>query len=436
MFIARCKSMGHLVVAYLAAWWYGRPSRKLIVVGVTGTKGKSTTSRYIASVLEAGGFKVGLLSTVEFQIADRRVLNDRKMTMLGRGEIQRLLRAMVTAGCTYAVIETSSEGILQHRHTGIEYDIAVFTNLGTEHQERHGGYQNLRADKGKMFAAITKHTPKIIHGKRVQSAIIVNSDDKEADFFLRYSAAGHSAYGITTNPNQVTVPYIQALQVESYGAAASFKVGGTAYHLAQPGIFNVYNALAAVVVGTLQGISPAAIARGLSSVTNVPGRIEFIKEGQPFDVVVDYAHEPLSYQALFSTLRSLVQPKGGRVIALIGSDGGGRDVGKRQKMGQIAGQLCDLVIVTDVNCYDEDPYTIAQMLAAGARVAGKQDSRDLFIEVDRRKAIELGCSMARAGDVVAITAKGTEPVLCVKNGVKLPWDDREVAREVLHSLPR
>ncbi|MCX6780112.1 MAG: Mur ligase family protein, partial [Candidatus Magasanikbacteria bacterium] len=151
MWKQRLKNLKHFLVAFCAYWYYGRPARKLIVVGVTGTKGKSTTSRFVASALQSGGHKVGLLSTVEFQVGEKRWLNNKKMTMLGLGQIQKMLRDMVAAGCEYAVIETSSEGILQYRHFGLHYDICVFTNLGQEHSERHGGFENLRADKGKLF---------------------------------------------------------------------------------------------------------------------------------------------------------------------------------------------------------------------------------------------------------------------------------------------
>src|SRR3989339_616452 len=152
------KKIIHFLLAWFAYWFYGRPSRKLLVIGVTGTKGKSTTCRLIASVLEAGGHKIGMLSTVEFQIGEKRWLNNKKMTMLGRGQIQKMLREMVKAGCKYAVVETSSEGILQYRHVGLNYDIAVFTNLGTEHSERHGGFENLKRDKGKIFAGLANTT--------------------------------------------------------------------------------------------------------------------------------------------------------------------------------------------------------------------------------------------------------------------------------------
>lgn len=161
--------------------------------------------------------------------------------------------------------------------------------------------------------------------------------------------------------------------------------------------------------------------------------MEFIDEGQPFQVIVDYAHEPMSLTELFTAVRKML-PGNGRSITLVGSDGGGRDKGKRVKMGEIAGQLCDVVVITDVNCFDEDPMAIAEMLAAGARAAGKKDGENLFIEVDRRQAIELAVKMAQVGDIITITAKGTEPCICAAGGQKILWDDREVVRKVIRTL--
>lgn len=429
--IARLKKIAHFLLAHGAYWYYGRPARALIVVGVTGTKGKSSTCRYIASALEAGGFKVGLLSTAEFQIGEKRWLNDKKMTMLGRGQIQRMLRDMVRAGCRYAVVETSSEGILQYRHVGLNYDIAVFTNLGTEHSERHGGFENLRRDKGKMFAALAEHPPKMLSGTKVPRVIVVNADDAQAHFYLQYTSDLLYTYTMHEGVQFAGSESLAAAQVRAEAGGMSWKVGGSSFHVPQPGVFNVYNALAAIAVAKSQGVSDDKIGLGLQNVVGIPGRMEYIREGQPFQVVVDYAHESLSYRALFETLREMAAQTHGRIIAIIGSDGGGRDIRKRPEMGAVAGRLCDVVVVTDVNCFDEDPRAIAEMLATGARAEGKEDGKDLFIEVDRRKAIELAFSMAKEHDVVAITAKGTEPVICVANGEKIPWDDRAVAREFL-----
>lgn len=429
------KSFVHWLLAWAAYWYYGRPGRKLIVIGVTGTKGKSTTCRLIASVLEAGGYTVGLLSTVEFQIGAKRWLNLKKMTMLGRGQIQKMLRAMVRAGCQYAVVETSSEGILQYRHAGLAYDIAVFTNLGSEHSERHGGFENLRRDKGKLFAAL-EAPRKHLFDRNVPKVIVLNADDAEAPFYRSYPADTYWAYGLKHIPLELPIERVDGRISQLTDTGTIFSANEDEYQLNIIGDFNVSNALAAIAVGFSQGITADQIRRGLLLVSAVPGRMEFIEAGQSFKAVVDYAHEPLSYTALFSTLRHSVAAERGKIIAVIGSDGGGRDVGKRSEMGEIAGRLADYVIVSDVNCFDEDPREIAEMLARGARRAGKKDTVNLFVIVDRRDGIRKAVSLAEPGDVVAVTAKGTEPWIAGAGGEKIPWDDRRVVREEIQKLLR
>lgn len=432
--LQKCKKVLHFLLAYGAYLAYGRPSRKLIVIGVTGTKGKSTTCRLIASVLEAGGHKVGLLSTVEFQIGEQRWLNDKKMTMLGRGQIQHMLQKMVKAGCEYAVVETSSEGILQYRHIGLNYDVAVFTNLGTEHSERHGGFENLKKAKGRLFAALNKRR-KVRNGQKIAKVIVANNDDPHVNYFASFSAHKKIIFGLHPINNQTISDYlaVQGTIQEVKADGTFFNVGVTNYHLRIIGEFNVYNALAAIGVGISQGITEKDIIQGLNAVEQVPGRMEFVEAGQPFKVLVDYAHEPLSLAALFTTLRTLVGPEH-KVIGVIGSDGGGRDVQKRPRMGEVAGNLCDYVVITDVNPHDDNPSEIIEMLAIGSRNAGKKDGVDLFTEIDRRAGIKKALSLARPGDAVAITAKGTEPCIVVANDHKIPWDDRQVAKELLREL--
>lgn len=434
------KKIYHFLIAYASYWYYGRPSRQLIVIGVTGTKGKSTTCRLIASVLEAGGYQVGMFSTVEFQVGQKRWPNVKKMTMLGRGLIQKMFKDMVKAGCQYAVVETSSEGIMQFRHVGLNYDIVIFTNLGSEHSERHGGFENLKRDKGKIFAGLAREKHKVIMGQKILKVIIANLDDVVVDYYLGFSA--DKKYGYTLKDTkllryfEIETLNTQILRSDEHGV--EFMADEKKYVIDLIGSFNVYNAMAAVCVGKSQKVADDKIAAGLRTVNLVEGRIEFIDQGQDFKVVVDYAHEPISLTELFKTLREVfINPyknEQRRLIGVVGSDGGGRDQGKREKMGELAGQLCELVMITDVNCFDEDPKVIAEMLAKGARQAGKIDGRDLFIEVDRRLGIKQAISLAKTGDVVVLTAKGTEPFMVVAGGRKIPWDDREVARQALRAL--
>lgn len=419
----------HYLLSVFFYWYFGRPGKKMIVIGVTGTKGKSTSCRFIASVLEQSGQKVGIMSTVEFQDGNKRWLNDKKMTMLGRGEIHKMMKSMLQNGCRYAVIETSSEGILQYRHFGLHYDICVFTNLGTEHQERHGGFENLRADKGKIFAGLNRDKRKIVGGKKIEKTIIVNTDDENAKYFLQFKADNKIGFGYKDQYLLEKEKFVCARLISSDNHKTIFEVDNFSYTLNLAGAFNVYNALSAIAIGRVFQISEDKISAGIASVKKVEGRMEFVDEGQDFKVVVDYAHESMSLTALFETLRGIV--KDNKVIGVIGSDGGGRDKGKREKMGEIAGRLCDIVVITDVNCFDEDPKEIAEMIAVGARKAGKKEGIDLFIEVDRFEGIKKAIHLAHPGDAVAITAKGTEPCIVVSSGKKIPWSDVQTVRIIL-----
>ncbi len=423
----------HLFIAWAAYLWYGRPARDLIVVGVTGTKGKTTTCRLIASVLEQSGHKVGVLSTVEFQVGEKRWLNDKKMTMLGKGKIQRMLKDMVKAGCRYAVVETSSEGILQYRHYGLLYDIVVFTNLGTEHSERHGGFENLKRDKGKIFADLMKTKNKVFGEWPVPKVIVANIDDQNAGYYLQFRADKKYSFSFKSPNTESQIPNIAGSILSSDEQGLDFEADNFKFRLNILGEFNIYNALAAIAVGKSQNIAKEKIAAGIASVKLVEGRMELVDMGQDFKVIVDYAHEPMSLTELFQSLRHLID-SGRKIISVIGSDGGGRDKSKRAKMGEIAGLLTDYVVITDVNCYDEDPGEIAEMLAKGAREAGKKNNVDLFVQVDRREGIAKAISLAVAGDVVVITAKGTEPYIAVYGGEKIPWDDRKVAKQILRDM--
>lgn len=423
------KKIYHYLIPFIAHWYYGRPSKKLIVIGVTGTKGKSTTCHFIHSIFQASGYKSCLMTTVEYRIGDKIFENKNKMTMLGRGKIHKFLRKAVQSSCRYAVIETSSEGILQFRHLCLNYDVAVFTNLGTEHSERHGGSENLKKDKGKLFANLKNN--KKIFGKKIKKIIIVNGDDKYANYYLNFKADEKIVYGIDKK-NGID---IIGTDIKHQNEGMKFLVNNFKFVINLLGRFNVYNALAAIAVGQSQKIKKQQIKQGLINVKKVLGRMEFIEEGQDFDVIVDYAHEPLSYTALFNELREMLNNddrKKNKIISVIGSDGGGRDKLKRRKMGQIAGELTDVVVITDVNCFDENPKEIVEMLAIGSRETGKQDNKNLFIEINRKKAIELACKQAQTGDIVVITAKGNEPYMVGANGKKISWDDCEITRKILN----
>ncbi|MEY4744452.1 MAG: hypothetical protein RL272_397 [Candidatus Parcubacteria bacterium] len=426
----------HRSLASLASARYGNPSSKMIVIGVTGTNGKSTTSNMIARVLEGAGFRVGLATTCNFRVAGKEWLNDTKMTMLGRFRLQKLLADMVKAGCEYAVIETSSEGIAQYRHAGINYDAAVFTNLTPEHIESHGGFENYKAAKGKLFEKLSKDPRKIIGGRKVPKTIVANLDSPHAGFFLGFGA--NKKYGFAVerkgetreSPKLVEWPVavVKALGVSLDADGSQFTVRDVPFRLKMLGMINVENAMAAIALGLSQGLDLQIMAKSLEGLGSVPGRQELVDLGQDFTAMVDYSHEPESFKRLYEIIAAY--PKR-RVIHVIGSAGGGRDKARRTVLGALAAKHADLVVVTNEDPYDEDPQAIIDAVARGARDAGKKDGIDLFVVPDRRDALEKAVNMAARGDLVIATGKGAEQWICVADGKKVPWDERVEMRRAI-----
>lgn len=414
----------HKTLALVANVVYGFPSNKMVVIGVTGTNGKSTTVHLIAQMFEGAGFKVGSASTVGFKIADKEWLNKKKMTMLGRFALQKMLRQMVRAGCKYAVIETSSQGIEQSRHLGVNYDVALFTNLTPEHIEAHGGFENYKKAKGKFFRHLTAKPRKVIDGKEVPKVSIVNFDDEHAKYFSDFPADKKFGYGIKKQAE------LSAKNIESESGGSRFTVNGVNFEIGLSGHFNIYNTLAAAAVGLSQGLDLNKISETLQKVRGVPGRMEFINEGQDFKVLVDYAPEPASMTKLYETVRSShFTANGGKIIHVLGSAGGGRDKSRRPVLGRLAAENANYVIITNEDPYDEDPTEIINQVAAGA--IGKVENENLFKILDRGEAIAKAIDLAHDGDLVIITGKGSEQAICVANNKKIPWDDREKVREIL-----
>lgn len=413
----------HLALAHLAAFVYGYPSKKLIVIGVTGTNGKTTTSYYLAKVLEAAGDASGLTTTAVLKVGDEEWLNATKMTMPGRFWLQRMLRRMVREGCKYAVIETSSQGLIQHRHVGIRYDAAVFTNLTPEHIEAHGGFENYKKAKRILFEHVASQAPKKIDGKAVKPFFVLNADDHAAEY---YAEAAHLAdvlwYGIDSDKG------LRAERLKLGDRGVRFSAGGAEVCLNQPGEFNVYNALAALSAAMRLGVPPEKAAASLGEIARVPGRVERVEAGQDWTVIVDYAPEPESFKQLYEALSFVPRKK---TIHVLGSCGGGRDVGRRAVLGRLAAEKADIVIVTNEDPYDDDPQEIVDQVAGGALEGGKTKDLNLFTILDRKEAIRKAMSLAAPGDLVVLTGKGCEPWICVAGGKKLPWDEVEAAKEAI-----
>ena len=453
----------HFLLAALAAVCYGGPSNKLIVVGVTGTTGKTTSVYLIARLLQSAGFKVGFTSTAMYSDGRNEYLNDKKMTMAGRFFTQKILKRMVKNKCQYALIETTSQGIEQFRHKFINYDLLIFTGLYPEHIEAHGGFENYKLAKGKLFAHLkackTKYADnenrvikvdngfKKIEANRVKKTIIANADDPEAGYFLNFWAEEKWGYRLATRNSQLAtrnpksqINFVEYGKIKSNSQGVNFVVGESEIKLNLLGEYNAANAMNAVCLGLSQGIELEKIKNGLEKAKTVPGHMEMIAslqssalfgEGRGFGVIVDYAFEPEALKRVYQTISRLEHNK---IIQVLGSAGGGRDSARRPKLGRLAGERADLVIVTNEDPYDDDPKMIIDQVAAGAEQAGKILDKNLFKIDDRRQAIKKALTLAGEGDIVLITGKGSEQAICAANGEKIPWDDRKVVREELGKL--
>lgn len=412
-------------MAYCANIIFGRPSNKLVVIGVTGSNGKSTTVNLIAKILQSFGKKCGLISTINFDLGQGEKLNSLKMTMPSGWLLNLWLAEMLKNGCKYAVLEISSEGLAQNRHLGINFDLAVFTNLTPEHLESHGGFENYQKAKARLFQTLSR-VPLTQAKKQtcpgLQKTIIANLDDKFGKYFLNFKAARHVTYGIKT----ADASY-RSTNISYRPDGITFNLKSLTFNLCLKGRFDVYNSLAAVAAAASVGVNLEAARSALEKIPGIPGRLEIIQD-KPFMLVVDYAPEPYALQALYKTLQGW--PKN-RLIHILGSCGGGRDRARRKILGERAGKEADMVIVTNEDPYDDDPWEIINEVAAGAENAGKILDQNLFKILDRGEAIAKAITLARPDDLVLITGKGAEQKMAVADGKYLDWDDRLVAREKL-----
>lgn len=419
----------HRMLAAFGALVYRQPSRKMIVIGVTGTKGKTSVVYLLSDILRLAGEKVGFISGTSFRVANESWPNLLKMTMPGRFKLQKLLRQMVDAGCTYAIVETTSEGIRQHRHRGIEYDIAVLTNLSPEHIESHGSFEKYREAKGKLFASLGGSYHKSLNGKEIPKIKILNRDDEHYNYFTNFFS--DSTYFFSTDSSKDDKDVFIAKNIILHGNKSEFVVRETEFTIPLIGKHNVQNALTAIATCNAMGVSLDTIKEALQKTHPAPGRLEEINNSKGFRVFVDYAHEPASLRAAYESVK-LLQPR--RLISVLGSQGGGRDKSKRPVMGGLAAEYADIVIITNEDPYDEPPQNIIDDVVKGVVMLKSNkftEGTNLYKIIDRREAITKAISLAQKEDVVFISGKGGEKIMVVKGGKHIPWDDAEIARRCL-----
>jgi UDP-N-acetylmuramoyl-L-alanyl-D-glutamate--2,6-diaminopimelate ligase len=419
IFPKRLLNLRHLVFAWYGAKKFDHPSKKMHVIGITGTSGKSTTTYILRTILELAGHTVGSLSTIDFYIAGKEKLNDQKMTMLGKTANQRLLKEMVDANCDIAIVETTSEGVVQHRHKFIDYNTVALTNLYPEHIESHGSFENYKNEKVKLF--------KYAASRGKNRVAIVNRDVEQSDEFLSYNFSKKITFGLT--PGNL---HLANVKVNKKGL--SFTIDNHEMYSPMYGEHNASNILAAVSIARSLNTSWSVILDAVSELQNPPGRIEFIAEAKQygFDVIVDYAFEPVALEGLYKVV-DMLEPR--RIIHVCGATGGGRDKSRREPIGKIVGEKADIFIATDEDPYDEDPRVIIDSVVKGAKSAGMKPGEDLHIVVDREDAIKKAINMARKGDLILVTGKGSEQGMCVAHGNMISWDDRKIVKKAILDLP-
>ncbi len=410
----------HRVRSFAAAVLYGFPARRMIVVGITGTKGKTSTGNYIWSVLTAGGYAAGLLSSANFRIGRTEEPNTRKMTMPDSFFIQKRLRMMRKKNIEIAVIEMTSEGMKYFRHTGIPVDIAVFTNLTPEHLRSHkNDFEVYKKAKSPLFRDALDHAARALRGTEIPTTILANADSEHAAYYLSFPATRKATFGVDHGD-------MRASGIVSENESTAFAVDGTGYRLSIPGSFNVYNALPAIAIGRMLAIPEARIQEGLSSLSVIPGRMERIDEGQDATVLVDYAHEPAGMAAVLDAAARMKAPAG-RIILLTGVIGGGRD--SRVPLVRVAAERADILVLTNEDPYKEDPSRLLEELARAAETEGKVRGSTLFAILDRREAINKALSLGQKGDIVIISGKGAEETMMTATG-PIPWNERAIVREL------
>lgn len=385
----------------------GRPARKLKVIGITGTNGKTTTTQLTMKILQEAGKRVAMASTINFVMDGEEKVNTSKFTTLSSWQLQRFLREAVNIGCEYAVIETSSHAIDQYRIFGIPYEIAVMTNVTREHLDYHQTMLGYRETKRKLF-------------ERAKMAV-VNFDMEAPEEYLDVKPYEQKISYSTYDPRATLI----AEHIETKLHGSEFFIEETKFSLVLPGLFNIENALASIGVGMLLGIDLQTMSQALAKVVIVPGRMESIENNRDITILIDYAVTPDSLEKLYQ-LVSQMKGDGNRIIALLGACGE-RDRGKRPMMGEIVSSYADILILTNEDPYYEDPEQILDDIERGI---SKMPGKEYFRMFDRREAIARALAIAVSGDIIVVTGKGAEETMRI-GSKNIPWNDARVVREEL-----
>jgi UDP-N-acetylmuramoyl-L-alanyl-D-glutamate--2,6-diaminopimelate ligase len=416
-FFKKIEPYGHLVEAIAANARYGSPSRKMHVIGVTGTNGKTTTTFLIHRMLHEAGFKVGMLSTVAYGIGDDIKPQIEHITTAQSGILQKRLRDFKRAGVEWVVLETSSHSLAQYRVWGIPYEIAVLTNVTNDHLDYHGNFDNYLEAKRRLF---------VLAGQNGRKLGIVNDDDPNAKKFINTTPRSVT-YGIKNGNLRA-----DKIKLAADHVAYHVKAGNDEYNIRVniPGEFNISNSLAALAIGRELGLTPQQIEKGIAALEGVEGRMMIVNEGQKFKVIIDFASTPDAFERLFDAVRPVTK---GKLVAVFGS-AGRRDEAKRAIQGEIAGRIGDEVVLTEEDDRDVDGNEILQQIASGAEKAGKKLNSNMFLVHDRVEAIKFAMTRVKsADDTVVILGKGHEKTIERADGAH-PWSEIETTRQALKNL--
>jgi UDP-N-acetylmuramoyl-L-alanyl-D-glutamate--2,6-diaminopimelate ligase len=425
-------------LTFLAAAFYDWPGRKLTVIGVTGTDGKTTTTNLLYQILRTAGIKAGMVSTVNAVIGDEVLDTGFHVTTPDAHDVQHYLARMVAAGLTHVVLETTSHGWAQHRVDASEFDIGVVTNITHEHMDEHGSYENYRAAKVRLFESLKKTLPKPQGNPRLA---VLNRDDGSYDYLSgivhALPSTVQTCYGLQASAD-VRADDVQYNPSGIHFIAASddFRVDVTS---ALVGAYNVSNCLAALTAAVYGlGIDPEVAARGVASLDGIPGRMERIDLGQPFTAIVDFAHTPNALKVALEAAREMLgemkdeRRKNGRIIAVFGS-AGLRDKEKRRMMAEVAAEYADLFVLTAEDPRSESLEGILVEMATGATSRGGREGETFWRVTDRGEAIRFAVKIARPGDILLACGKGHEQSMCFGKTEYL-WDDRIAMRAALSEL--
>jgi UDP-N-acetylmuramoyl-L-alanyl-D-glutamate--2,6-diaminopimelate ligase len=412
-------------ISWLAAAFYGYPGRKLTVVGVTGTDGKTTTCNLLYQIMKVAGIKTGLISTVNAVVGDEILDTGFHVTTPDAPEVQLYMANMVASGLTHVVLETTSHGWAQYRVDACEFDVGVVTNITHEHLDQHGSFDNYRASKARLFQSLARTLPKPQGNPRLA---VLNWDDSSYGYLHRIAGRSQVCYGLGVDAD------IRAESIKSSSEGIQFIAVDRDFQImvTSPlvGRYNILNCLAALTVAVRGlGIDPETAAEGIAAMEGVPGRMERIDLGQPFSAIVDFAHTPHALRVTLETVRKFTDQ---RIIVIFGS-AGQRDREKRRMMAEVAVELADVSILTAEDPRTESLEEILEQMAVGARLKGGVEEKTFWRVPDRRSAIRMGVGMAKAGDIVMACGKGHEQSMCF--GMKeYAWDDRVAMRAALAEL--